>query len=695
MSPYSPNEGKRRTKRQPKVKSAEPSMSAPQPMPGKPAATYSKPPKPQQTGRQGSWQTAPRPQSQQPSQQNYQQPAPGWNSQYPVQHSYQEYSQMSYPQRGPSQGIPGGQLPQQQYSAWQQGYAPNTSQQLGTQQPSGRGWSQNYPVQPPAPVQHRQQGHSQPQQQNNWQGGYTVNQWAGGGYAPAYENMVADQKAAPPQKRKQTLDRATIFKLIAAAAAMVAALVLMVGLVVRKNQNEALHAAVAAYNDRYCQGVYVDGIHLGGMTRDEAYTAVQKSAQLKCDEWNVQLLTPDGVYLGEINSYHLGMTVNVDDALQEAWLQGHTGATVGERKAAMDALAETPYEGSTALPSGNTSEIDNILNAFADSAYIPAQDAYEIFDPSVNLGSPFTIVPEVVGQYLDVMSIKVQVYDMVSRMESGVITLAPTPIYPTVTSAQVAQRTALIATAYTAISTTSTENRNENIYRAAELINGTIIEPGKNFSFNGVVGPRTKNNGFYPATVYSYGKEEEGYGGGVCQVSSTMYWAAIRANLEIVKREQHGLKVNYTDLGFDATVNYDGRKIDFAFKNSTGSKLYIITKVMLNTRLDKNHYVVICDLYGAAPEPGVTYDIVAIEKELPMPEPTVVQDKKAEHVVYNDETYVEQGRTGTQVNSFKVKYVNGEEVERTPLYTDIYAPVQTVTYVGVSVRPLPTEEPWH
>ncbi len=675
MSTYNPNEGKRKTKRQPKIKPAEPSMSAPQPMPGKPAASYVKPQSPPPS-QQATWQTP-------------QHPAQGWSGQYPAQQNYQNYQQ-TYPQRAPSQGIPGGQLPQQQYGAWQQGYAPSPSQHA-YQQPTGRGWSQAYP--PQQPVQPQNQPQSQPQSQNGWQGGYTVNQWAGGGYAPAYENMLGPQEPVRPPKEKRSLDRPTLVKLIAAAAAVVVAIVLVAGLLIRKSQTDALYAAVNAYNDRYNQGVYVDGIHLGGMTREEAYAAVQKSAQLKCDEWNVQLLTPDGTYLGEINSYHLGMTVHVDGALDEAWLQGHTGATVSERKAAMDALLETPYEGSTALPSGNTAEIDNILNALADAQYVPAQDAYEIFDPSVNLSSPFTIVPEVVGQYLDVMSIKEQVYDMVSRMESGVITLEPTPIYPTVTAAQVIQRTTLIASAHTSISSTSTPNRDDNIARAAELINGTEIAPGGVFSFNNVVGPRTKNNGFKLATVYSYGKEEEGYGGGVCQVSSTMYWAAIRANLEIVKREQHGLKVNYTDLGFDATVNYDGRKIDFSFRNNTGSKLYIITKVMFNTRLDKNHYVVICDLYGAAPEPGVTYDIVATEKTIPMPAPTVVPDKKAEHVVYTDETYTEQGRVGTQVESYKVKYVNREEVERTHLYTDIYEPVQTVTYVGVSERPLPSETP--
>ena len=254
----------------------------------------------------------------------------------------------------------------------------------------------------------------------------------------------------------------------------------------------------------------------------------------------------------------------------------------------------------------------------------------------------------------------------------------------------------LRADAYTKISTTSTEERDANIARAAELINGTKIAPGKTFSFNNVVGARTRKNGFYIATVYAYGKEEAGYGGGVCQVSSTMYWAAIRANLEIVKREQHALKVGYTDLGFDATVNYDGRKIDFSFRNTTSNPIYIITKVMLKPNVDKNRYLVICDIYGEAPEPGVTYDIAAIETEIPVPlEIKTVKDETAQYVMYTDETHTVPGTPGTQVDSYKVKYINGEEVERTHLYTDTYKPVETVTYVGVTERPLPSQEPWY
>lgn len=628
----------------------EPSMSAPSSIPGKTTAPYG--------GQQG------------------------WNS--PQQSAYSNYPMQQGYQPPPSQGIPGGQLPPQQYGAWQQGYTPAPQQGWSQPyQPTGRGWSQPYPVQ------------EQPQQ-GNWQGGYTVNQWSEPqaqqtSFIPGMPGGSSNDGSG----ERPPMSRSTILKLIAAAAVLVLALTLVLSLVSRQNRNRAMQAAVEAYSNLYCEGVYVDGIHLGGMTREQAKAAVQKSAQLKCDEWNVALVTAAGEYVDEINSYDLGMTVHVDGALNDAWQQGHTGATYEERKNAMDMLLVTPYHTSTALPSGDTAAIDRILYEIADKVYIPAVDATATFDPTVNLASPFTITQEVVGRYLDILSIKSQVYDMVSRMESGTITIQPTPLYPAVTAADIMKQTTLIGSHYTKISTTSTPSRDANIKRAAELINGAIIEPGKTFSFNNVVGPRTRKNGFEIATVYSYGKEEEGYGGGVCQVSSTMYVAAIRANMEIVTRRQHGLVVGYTDLGLDATVNYDGKKIDFSFRNNTNSNIYIITKVMKKPYVDKNHYLVICDIYGPALEEGVTYDLVASQVEVPIPEATTVPDKKAEYVIYTDDPpYTVPGRIGYEVDSYKVKYVNGVEVERTHMYHDSYAAVQPIVYVGVSERPLPTEYPW-
>lgn len=662
MAPYDPNEGDRR--RNP----AEPSMSAPSPMPGKPAASYVRP------------QNAPTPQADwQPPDQSA--PKMGWQSsqQYPMAQGYMPPpTQQRYQAGVPSQGIPGGQLPPQQYG-WQQGYTPAPPQGYPQQyqQPSGRGWTQTYPSQ-------------QPQEQNAWQGGYNVNQWPGNGYTPTYDQPPVQQE---PQRPKALLDPNKLVYLGVAAVILLIIVLVSSRTISSNNKNREIEQAVAAYDNRYCEGVYVDGIHLGGMTREEAKAAVQKSAQLKCDEWNVALVTSGGEYVGEINSYHLGLTVHVDDALNEAWAQGHSSNNASERKNAMDALLVTPYTGSTALPSGDTAAIDRILGEIAQGVYIAPQDATASFNPLYT--NPFEITPEIVGRELDVESIKEHVYDMVSRMESGTIVLETKPLYPNYTAADLQNITTLIGSHYTSISTTSIEERNLNIERACDLINGTVIMPGESFSFNSVVGPRTKKNGFHIATVYEYGKEEQGYGGGVCQVSSTIYVAAVRANLEITKRSQHGLIVGYTDLGLDATVNYDGRKIDFAFKNNTGSPIYIITKVMKKPQIDKKRYLVICEIYGTALEPGVTYDLVATQTEVPIPEATIVPDKEAAHVIYVDDVpYTEPGRIGYEVDSYKIKCVNGTEVERTHMYHDTYAPVQPITYVGVSERPISTIAPW-
>lgn len=671
MSDTGPKEGtrRRRAQRNHDPMLAEPSMSAPSPMPGKQPSSQKK----------RSAAETPSRTERKASQDSYTAVNQGWASPkkseqpyagYPVHQGYQP----------PSQGIPGGQLPPQRYGTWQQGYTPAPQQDWNQpyQQPSGRGWSQSYPAQG---------------QQSQWQGGYAVNQPEGAGYAPAYEQPAMQADASGGSwRRPAPKGHSNVLKLVAAAVVVVIAVCVIVGVIQQNNQKSALYAAVNAYNDRYCQGVYVDGIHLGGMTREEAREIVQKSAQLKCDEWNVSLVTSANEYLGEINSYHLGMTVHVDDALDEAWKQGHEGATVEERKAAMDALLETPYYTSTALPSGDTQAIDAILYAIADSVYVPATNASAVFEPWKMV--PFTITPETVGSYLDIESIRAQVYDMVSTMQSGVITIEPTPLYPAITQAAIERQITLIGTHYTPISTTSTENRTKNIERACDLINGTVIEPGKTFSFNDVVGPRTAKAGFYTAIEYAYGKQVEGYGGGVCQVSSTIYVAAVRANMEILKRTQHALEVNYTTFGLDATVNYEGKKIDFVFKNNSGGNIYIVTKVMKKPKVDKNHNLVICEIYGPAMETGVTYDLVATQTEVPIPEATTVPDKKAEHVVYTDETYTVKGSVGHEVDSYKVKYIDGKEVERTFMYHDSYAAVQPVIYVGVSERPLETTEPW-
>lgn len=112
-----------------------------------------------------------------------------------------------------------------------------------------------------------------------------------------------------------------------------------------------------------------------------------------------------------------------------------------------------------------------------------------------------------------------------------------------------------------------TVNRVQNIKLAAQFFNGTVLLPGEEFSYNGVVGSRQASRGFLPAPAYVSGQTVQEVGGGVCQGSSTIYLAAMRANLEITERYPHGYITRYVPDGMDATVYYGAK--DFRFKNDT------------------------------------------------------------------------------------------------------------------------------
>ena len=477
-------------------------------------------------------------------------------------------------------------------------------------------------------------------------------------------------------------------KLLLMIGAVAAAILLLVGGVigirtaVREN---GVRAYVSAYDAKFCEGVYVDGIHLGGMTQQEGVDAVTTQAQQRNNDWYVRL-TYQGQTVVELNAAQLGMKVDVIDVLREAWSQGHASNDAHERQAAMQGLLENPYQGYTAVPSGDTSVVDSVLADLQAKVYRAPQDAVLVgFDPDRT--NPFTIQDEVVGTMLNTDSLKEDIYRMVSVMESGELEIHPEPIMPNVTAEDIRQTVALRADEYTEISTRSTKNRNENIKRALALISGTVIGPGQTFSFNGVVGKRTIENGFYTAPEYQYSREVEGIGGGVCQASTTMYLAAVAANLEITKHTPHSMAVNYTSFGRDATVNMDGKQFDFAFRNNTDSNIYICASVQFDRSISK-YNIARVRIYGPSLGEGVTYKLEAEEIEwLPQPEDEIRKDTKAQYVTYTDEEYeYSAGREGHVTQSYKVKYVNGVAVERTPMYKDTYKAAPRVVYVGVEER---------
>lgn len=281
---------------------------------------------------------------------------------------------------------------------------------------------------------------------------------------------------------------------------------------------------------------------------------------------------------------------------------------------------------------------------------------------------------------------------MVDRLENGVVDLTPTVVKAPVTRAYLESQIVQLSSFETTIGNTSTEGRFANIKLGTEKFNHLIIKSGESVSFNKVTGKRTEANGYQQALELAYGEYIMGWGGGICQVSSTLYNAVVNAGLEVKSRTQHSRPSSYVDKGLDATVQDD--RLDFVFKNNTNADIFIETEYYKKG----SYYRCKFTIYGRPDPNGYSYKLVSeVVQTIEKPETVYRQDKNMQYVVYDDEEYVySKGEDGYVVDVYLVTMdANGLEVSREKKYTDTYKAVAPVTYVGITPRetPVPAATP--
>lgn len=448
---------------------------------------------------------------------------------------------------------------------------------------------------------------------------------------------------------------------------------------------------VAPYQSVYAENISLDGIALAGMTAQQAYDRLYQHHQSLVNSWQMQINFGGHTY-ATVNYQTLGLSVQSDqlvEKLREAWALTHTGDNY-QIKASIEALRQQPHSAYTSQSALSDQRLRELLQAIAGniSQTHQARDATLLqFLP--DNADPFLIQPEATGYELDIEQAREQIMALASAGTSGSYELQPRAIEPKVTEAQLRQGLSLRGEAQTAISTSSPINRDNNIRVAMSRINGTILRPGATFSFNRVVGKRTHENGFYDADEMVAGDLVTGVGGGVCQPSTTLYQAALVSNLGGISRTAHGQPVGYTDKGLDATVYYyGGREIDFKFKNTSGSDIYITAHV---TGSNKRSLITRIRIYGQALEPGVKYALRSEVVETIVPSPDIIyrKDVKAQHVLYKDQTeLISRASDGYVVETYLDKYLNGQRVESKLLTKDTYRARQRVEWVGTQERPL-------
>lgn len=497
----------------------------------------------------------------------------------------------------------------------------------------------------------------------------------------ARQTRSSSSGGKPPVKRKRPIGVtlaviAAVIGLLAFGGFKVydALIAAQVSVIEKTNEHEAVFAT----------NVYLDGIHLGGMTAEQGYNAALGNLQQKYANWFVQLTYGD--YVWTINPSTISIQTDLATRLDEAWAVGRTGNNE-QRKEALDALSQNPVYLYSEV-TYTTEPINKLMDEIAAAIYSPAYDAAVSDFTGDNFYTPFVYTDEKYGVMLDADATLNEVLAQVEHMESAILPIQTVTLAPKVTKAELMDERTLRGKATTIISSSSTANRNSNVALALSRINGTTLANGEQMSFNKKVGMRTAKNGFLEALEYAYGELRDGIGGGVCQSSTTIYLGALLSGMDIVKRTAHSDTVNYTQMGQDATVMYTrDRTIDLIIKNNTGSPLYILSGVMTDPSNSKR-LITYCYVYGKSMG-DITYELESnlIETIKAPEEPEYRSDTTGKYVTYIDETYVTQKkRDGYIYQTFKITKQNGVEIGRVMISEDTYKARAAIIYTGVQTR---------
>lgn len=341
--------------------------------------------------------------------------------------------------------------------------------------------------------------------------------------------------------------------------------------------------------------------------------------------------------------------------------------------------------------------METIISNYCYNDFTPIEFAYDVVEPNapdldalyaqyyiapvdaVLNETDYSITHEVLGYGFDLEALKA----MVAHAGEGETVTVPFDYIPSAVTFEAIDAT-LFKDVLGSVSTnhTNDSNRNTNLRQACKALNGTLVRPGETFSYNATLGERTEKKGYKAAGAYSGGKTVQTIGGGICQVSSTLYYACLKADLEIVERTAHGYTVSYMPLGMDATVSWGS--LDYKFRNNTDYPIRIeawVADGQVHVKLigtdTKDYYV------------KMTYETV----EGPVEGKTVYEDYKWNNPEgYKDGDVIQTAYTGRTVKSYRVKYSKATDEKISTAY-EATSRYKSRDKIVARVAPKPTEPP--
>lgn len=428
--------------------------------------------------------------------------------------------------------------------------------------------------------------------------------------------------------------------------------------------------------ERFVDNVFVNGVQLTGMTREEGFDHMHALR----DQWLNQTSTltfQDKQF--EFSPAQVNAQLNFDDQLEKAWSLGHVGSSA-DRKMIVKGLELAPAEFKSD-PTYDEAALDKFVSGIAEQVDVAPIDA----EVTLTELKPVITRASVNGWKLDQDQLKENLIELIETGKTDT-QLPVNEVQPTVASEDMEMR--VIAKFETDVTFRGRPSRT-NVRVALEHFNLFAVYPGDTISFNEVVGPRTEAAGFMKAPEYAGSNEEMGVGGGVCQASTTLYNAIIQAGMTIIERNRHTMTVSYVEPSQDAAVNY-GKK-DLVFRNDTEHAIYIYTNVTKE--------LASVTIYGTRPQYFNRLESVIIHEEAS--DRTGYQDDEEGKYVYyvtDPPVLYKEGHGSCESEGWIVSYDwdSKQEVSRVQVNHDVYSPGVNVYWRGVHIpdgMPTPTAEP--
>ena len=436
-------------------------------------------------------------------------------------------------------------------------------------------------------------------------------------------------------------------------------------------QLEEMKAAVDVQG--FYPGISINGMDVSGRSYEEVREEILARQQAEADA-RVLKVEFEG------QTYELAAESVYDT--EQVIVNAYNYAKEGELQARYDlvtALAEQPLDFATTCEV-TVDGVDAFVQKIAAAIDVAAVDA-TVGEFNLETKS-FAFTEEVNGRALDVNQLR---NDIQFAIDSGDFTSSIVPVVnevpAAITKAQLEQQNQLLASFTT--ETTKSNSRNTNIKLAAAAFNGYVLAPGEEFSINTVTGPRTTAKGYKNAGAIVGGIMVEEPGGGVCQVSSTLFNAVVRAGMQITERWGHSWPSDYVKIGMDAAIDYPAK--DFKFVNTSTAPIYLVS------HFDAEKRLLTVEVYGTPVlEEGVTIELRSTtDATIERGEDKYVYD---ETLAPGTEVEVRKGRNGKKSTTY-IQYIKDEKViEEKVLFTTTYPAIRAIINYGPELTTPPTPD---